>query len=100
MRLLMVGYQLMNKEKNMFRRIIPVFAIALVLSLVLAACGEEATVPSYSGATSLTVPDTLKTQFRASVKDAKNIKLDAYKTGDETGKAKAFFTDNFKQNDW
>lgn len=85
----------------MFRRLAPLFVIALLLTAVLAACGDEtASVPSYAGATSVTVPDSVKTQFASAAKDLKNTKYEAFSSDEDTGKVKTFFQDSFKKDSW
>ncbi len=84
----------------MKKRIVSLFIMALLTSVLLVACGGDATVPTYTGGTSVTMPDALKTQFTSGIKDVKNAKVEAYKTGDDTNKVKSFFTDNFSKNGW
>jgi ABC-type uncharacterized transport system auxiliary subunit len=85
----------------MFRRLAPLFLIAILLTAFLSACGDEKTpVPSYAGATTVTVPDQLKSSFTSSVKDIKNAQIEAYKTTDSTDKVKGFFTDSFSKGGW
>lgn len=77
--------------------------VALMLSVMLVACGDDAstaTIPSYTGATTLTLPDAAKTSFGSSLKDAKNVKIDAYKTSDDSAKVKSFFADNLSKGGW
>ncbi len=85
----------------MFRRLTPLFVMMMLLSVALVACGDSnATVPTYPGATSITVPDSIKTQFGSSVKDLKNTKYEAFKTTDSADKVKASFLDSFKKDGW
>jgi hypothetical protein len=75
------------------------------MSMVLAACGGSdtaaAVLPSYSGATSVTVSDALNTNFTSSVPSGtKNPKMVAYSTADTPDKVKSYFVDNFKKNGW
>lgn len=84
----------------MYKRIVPVVILSLMLSLMLVACGGDATVPSYSGATSVTISDQIKSQFTSNVSGVKNAKLEAFKTSDDSTKVKSYFTDNFSKNGW
>lgn len=85
----------------MFRRVVPFFVAAMLLSLVLVACGDEAApVPSLTGSTSITVPETVKTQFASTVKGLKNPTFEAYKNSGNVATVKTNFTDNFSKNGW
>jgi hypothetical protein len=85
----------------MKKRLPLVIVIAVLLSLALVACGDEAaSVPAYTGATSITVPDSVKSQFTASMKDIKNTSVEAYKTTDDIPKVKSGFEGNFKSAGW
>lgn len=83
----------------MFRRFGILIVVAMMLTFVLAACGDEkAEVPTYSGASSITVPDSLKAQF--STTGVKNGSVTAYKSADDGAKVKSGLTDGFKKNGW
>ncbi len=85
----------------MFRRIIPVFMVTLLLSVMLVACGDEAApVPTYTGATSIPVADSIKTQMGSSLASVKNATVDAFKTSDTPDKVKAGFDSSFKGSNW
>ncbi len=85
----------------MTKRLSFLFIFALLLSLVLVACGDEtALVPAYSGANSVTVPEIVKTQFAASVNQFNNGTVEAYKTTDDIAKVKSGFESNFKSGGW
>ncbi len=91
----------------MFRRFAPVLVIVMVLSLALVACGDEKAatnpdaIPSYTGATTVTVPAVLKTQIDTGIKDqVKSAKYDFFKTADTGTKVKTFFSDNLAKNGW
>src|SRR4051812_36340662 len=74
---------------------------AVLLSLVLVACGDEtAPVPAYSGGSSITVPDSVKSQFSSSVNQFNNGTVEAYKTTDDIPKVKSGFESNFKSAGW
>ena len=53
----------------------------------------DADVPSYPGATAVTLPDSLLTAINQSSSSAKNMKYAFYKTTDSPDKIKAFYTD-------
>ncbi len=86
----------------MFKRFLPLVMLSLLLSVVLAACGNDAppTIPTYSGATTVTIPDAVRTQFTGSVKDVKDVKLEGYKTSDGLPAVKTYFSDKFKNDGW
>jgi ABC-type uncharacterized transport system auxiliary subunit len=73
----------------------------MMLPLFLVACGDEAApVPTYTGSTSVTVPDTVKTQFSSAIQGIKNATVEAYKTSDATDKVKTSFDNSFKSGGW
>jgi hypothetical protein len=85
----------------MFRRAGLLMVLVLVMSVFLAACGDEtATIPTYSGASAVTLPDTIKSQFTASAGSVKNPKVEAFKSSDEAAKIKSGLVDGFKKNGW
>ncbi len=85
----------------MFRRCIPLFLILLTLTLVLAACGDEkVTVPTYPGATSVTLPDSVIQTWKAGLTNLQNVKVETYKTGDELAKVKDTFASGFQKDGW
>jgi ABC-type uncharacterized transport system auxiliary subunit len=85
----------------MVRRVVPIFVVGMLLSLVLVACGDEAApVPTYTGATSITVPDSVKTQFGTAIQSIKNASFEAYKTSDKPEQVKTGFANNFKSAGW
>jgi len=85
----------------MFRRIAPLFAIMLILSLVLVACGDDkATVPTYSGGTSVTLPSTLQPMADSLKTSVKESSVTAFKTADSADKVKSSFADQFKKDGW
>lgn len=85
----------------MFRRLTMLFVFGLALSLMLVACGDEAApVPTYTGSTSITAPDSLKSQFTGSFQGIKNATLESFKTGDELTKVKSGFETSFKNGGW
>lgn len=84
------------------KRILPFLAMFMLLGLVLTACGDEkAEVPTYSGATALTVPDSVKSQFTSAGTDKiRNPKVDAFKTTDSVDKIKADMASAFSKAGW
>jgi hypothetical protein len=87
----------------MFKRGLPVFAALLVLSVALVACGDEtAAVPTYTGATSVTVPSDFSTQLSSNLQSSKlkNAKIEAFKTVDDASKVRASLTDGFSKGGW
>ena len=82
------------------RKFIPLCLVALLLSLTLVACGDKPTIPTYSSGTSVTIPSAVNDQFKASLKDAKNPSLAAFKTTDDLAKVKASMQDSFKSGGW
>lgn len=85
----------------MTKRLPFLLVFAVLLSLVLVACGDEtAPVPAYSGGSSITVPDTVKSQFSGSVSQFNNGTVEAYKTTDDIPKVKSGFESNFKGAGW
>src|SRR6476620_11078781 len=86
----------------MFKRFLPLVGLSLLLSVTLAACGNDAppSIPSYNGATSVTIPETIRTQFTGSVKDVKDVKLEAYRTSDGLPAVKTYFSDRYKNDGW
>jgi hypothetical protein len=87
----------------MFKRFLPVLAVLLLLSAALVACGDEtAAVPTYTGATSVTVPSSFSSQISAGLQSSKlkNAKIEAYKTSDEASKVKSGLVDGFSKGGW
>ncbi len=85
----------------MIRRVAPLFFIIMLVSLMLVACGDEAApVPTYTGATSIKVPDTVKTQFGSAIQGMKNASFEAYKTTDKPDAVKSSFQNSFKGGGW
>ena len=87
----------------MFKRFLPALAVLLVLSVALVACGDEtAAVPTYSGATTVTVPTDFSTQISSGLNNSKlkNAKIEAYKTADEAAKVKSGLADGFSKGGW
>jgi ABC-type uncharacterized transport system auxiliary subunit len=83
----------------MFRRFGVLVVVAVMLTFVLSACGDEkAEIPTYSGATAVTVPDSFKSQF--STTGVKNGNVAAYKSADDATKVKSGLSDGFKKNGW
>jgi hypothetical protein len=84
------------------KRILPFLAMFMLLGLVLTACGDEkAEVPTYSGATAVTVPDSVKSQFTSTGSDKiRNPKVDAYKTTDSVDKIKSSMASSFSSGGW
>jgi hypothetical protein len=83
----------------MSKRFLLLLVTALLLSSGLVACGDEtAPVPTYSGATSLTVPDVVAKQFN--LKTAKSTTVAVYKTTDKADKVKAALIDGFNKGGW
>lgn len=86
------------------KRIAFLLGLFLLGSVMLAACGDEkAEVPKYAGATALTVPATIQTQFsNAFSSDAKfrNSKVEAYKSADAPDKIKTGLVDAFSKEGW
>ena len=87
----------------MFKRFLPALAVLLVLSVALVACGDEtAAVPTYSGATTVTVPTDFSNQISSGLNSGKlkNAKIEAYKTADEAAKLKSGLSDGFTKGGW
>jgi hypothetical protein len=57
-------------------------------------------IPVYSGATIITLPDAVATQFASSVGSVKNAKVVAYKVTDSDIQVKDFFTSNLTASGW
>ncbi len=88
----------------MFKRFVPLMLVSLLLAMFLVACGDDATsdnVPSYSGATSITMNASSKSAFEGSLTgQVKSAKVDYLKTSDDMNKVKSFYTDSMKKNGW
>jgi ABC-type uncharacterized transport system auxiliary subunit len=87
----------------MFKRFLPALAALLVVSVMLVACGDEtAAVPTYTGATSVTVPTDFSTQISSGLQSSKlkNAKIEAYKTSDDATKVKSGLVDGFSKGGW
>lgn len=85
----------------MIKRLPYLLVFVVLLSLVLVACGDEtAPVPTYPGATSIPVPDAVKTQFASSLSQFNNGTIEAYKTTDDLSKVKSGFDSNYKSAGW
>lgn len=85
----------------MRKRLACLLVIATLLSLALVACGDEtAPVPTYPGATSITLTDSVKSQFSAGLANVKNASVDAFKSSDDLAKIKSAFETNFKNAGW
>ncbi len=87
----------------MTKRLLPILAMTLLLSVMLVACGDEtATVPTYSGASTVAIPSSIQSQFQAGLKDQKfkNAKFEAYKTADASDKVKSSLSDGFSKGGW
>ncbi|MDB5079903.1 MAG: hypothetical protein JWP00_1827 [Chloroflexi bacterium] len=85
----------------MTKRLPLMIVFAVLLSLVLVACGDEAApVPTYTGATSLATPDSFKSQMTTSMKDVKNASVESFKTSDDLTKVKSGFESSFKGAGW
>jgi ABC-type uncharacterized transport system auxiliary subunit len=85
----------------MRKRLAFLLVLAALLSLVLVACGDEtAPVPTYPGATSITLPDSIKSQFTATLANYKNTAADGFKTTDDLAKVKSSFQSSFKSAGW
>jgi hypothetical protein len=84
------------------KRILPFLAMFMLLGLVLTACGDEkAEVPTYSGATAVTVPDSVKSQFTNTGNDKiRNPKVEAFKTADSVDKIKTGIASGFSKGGW
>lgn len=60
-----------------------------------------ADIPTYPGASVITLPDTIKNQFMTSVgSSVKNPQVGAFTTADDGTKIKAYYTDYFTKNGW
>ncbi len=81
----------------MYKRIVPLLAIGLLMSLMLVACGE-ANIPTYTGGTAVSLNDSVKSAFTTS--NVKNSKIEAFKTSDSVDKVKSGFTDSFSKDGW
>ncbi len=114
----------------MSRRLLSIATLCLlVLSLALSACGDSATVapapaatiastlagsttaaataagaavaiPTYSGATAITVPEAIKSDPGDTAKKLKNTNFTAFTTADESSKVKASFLNSFSGAGW
>jgi ABC-type uncharacterized transport system auxiliary subunit len=85
----------------MRKRLACLLVIATLLSLFLAACGdEEAAVPTYPGATSITLADSVRTQFTTGLANVKNASVNGFKTSDDIARIKSTFDSNFKSAGW
>ncbi len=87
----------------MFKRFLPGLVVALLLSTLLVACGDEtATVPTYTGASTVTVPDDFSKSITSGLKDGKlkNPKVEAFKSTDAASKVKSGLTDGFSKGGW
>lgn len=85
------------------KRIAFLLSLFLLGSVMLVACGDEkAEVPKYAGATALTVPASVQTQFASAFKDEKfrNSKVEAFKSADAVAKIKGGYTDAFNKEGW
>lgn len=85
----------------MRKRLVILLVISALLSLFLVACGDEnAPVPTYNGATAVTLPDTVKSQMSSSLTQVKSPTIEGYKTTDDVAKIKSTFDSNFKSAGW
>ncbi|MEI7554642.1 hypothetical protein [Candidatus Chlorohelix sp.] len=86
----------------MFKKLGLMIIVVLMMTIALVACGDEAAVvPTYSGASTVTLPDSLKTQMETSMgANVKNAKIEAFKTSDDAAKVKTSLADGFKKNGW
>ncbi len=114
----------------MSKRLLSIATLCLlVLSLALSACGDSATVapaapaatiastlagattaaaatgatvaiPTYSGATAITVPEAIKSDPGDLAKKLKNTNFTAFKTADDSSKVKASFLSSFSGAGW
>lgn len=85
----------------MFKRLAILAVFFGALSLLLAACGDEtAPVPGYSGATAVTISDTVKTQMTGSLPQIKNPTVEGFKTTDDVTTIKSTYDSNFKSAGW
>ena len=84
----------------MFRRFVCLLMLSMMLSTLLVACGD-AVIPTYSGATSVTVPAAISSSFQTSAgSGVKNATVTGFASTDAPDKVKSFFVDNFKKNGW
>jgi hypothetical protein len=86
----------------MRKRLVILLVLATLLSLTLVACGDDApaTVPAYPGATSITLADSVRSQFTTGLASVKNPTVDGFKTSDDIAKIKSTFDSSFKSNGW
>jgi hypothetical protein len=85
----------------MRNRLAILFVLSGLLSLFLVACGDEtAAVPTYGGATAVTLSDTVKSQMSGSLTQVKNPIVEGYKTTDDLAKIKSTFDSSFKSAGW
>jgi len=85
----------------MKKRLAILLAISGLLSLFLVACGDEtAAVPGYSGATAVTLSDSVKSQMSGSLSQIKNPTIEGFKTTDDTSKIKSTYDSSFKSAGW
>jgi hypothetical protein len=77
------------------------FVIAILLSSILVACGDDkAVIPTYSGATSVPVPDAFKSTLTGLESSVTSPNAAAYKSSDAIDKVKSGLADGFKSNGW
>jgi hypothetical protein len=85
----------------MFKRLAILVVFLAALSLVLVACGDEtAPVPAYSGATAVTLSDSVKSQMSGSLTQIKNPTVEGFKTTDDVNKIKSTYDSSFKSAGW
>ena len=74
---------------------------ATATTAAAAAATSDSTIPLYEGATAVTLPDAIKTQFESSVgSNVANPQVAAFVTKDDGAKVKAFYTDYLTKNGW
>ena len=85
----------------MKHRLAFLLVLATLFSLFLTACGDEpVTIPTYPGATSITLADSVRTQFSGGLANVKNPTVDGFKTTDDIAKIKSTFDSSFKSAGW
>ena len=85
----------------MFKRLAVLVVFLAARSLVLVACGDEtASVPAYSGATAVTLSDSVKSKMSDSLAQIKNPTVEGFKTTDDVNKIKSTYDSNFKSAGW
>lgn len=93
--------QLRKEIHSMKMRLTGLIIIPILLTIFLAACGDETTsVPTYTGATTVTLSDSLKSKMTSNLTQVKNPAIEGYKTTDDVSKIKSTFDNSFKSAGW